>query len=298
MHLARFVLTLTALALLSVPSWAASSDDTSSRYRLGDLSERQTLYANKPILLKDLQEIKAPEGALLSQQDPEKLEPRARELRENAIREAAFSYGARGALGARTWEIRQTLLEKEKHLDTVFNFRELLIPTGSGLLIEPPIIGESLENLKVESDGQQAAVADRIYNIGRDAKIVTAPRNWRIYLEREWGNLELPPAELIPASVKERTLWRGWVKEGYQQGIEQADAVFRADLDRLVADYKGMIRYRELLAKGIVSQPYALQVDRGVTGGGKELRIGDRQLTISGPSELKPDVDQWIPVSR
>lgn len=294
--LVRLTLSICALFIMSMPALAAT--DSTPRYAIGDLSERQALYANKPILLKDLQEIKAPEGALLSNQDPEKLEPRARELRENAIREAAYSYGARGALGARTWEIRQTLLEKEDYLDKIYNFRELLIPTGSGLLIEPPIIGESLENLKVETDGQQAAVADRIYNIGREAKIVTAPRNWRVYLEREWGNLELPPAELIPASPKERTLWRGWVKEGYIQGIEQADAVFQADLDRLTSDYKGMIRYRELLARGIVSEPYALQVDRGVTGGGKELRIGDRQLQITGPSELKPDASQWIPVSR
>ncbi len=296
MRLIRLTLSICVLTVLSVPVFAAT--ENTPRYELGDLNERQSLYANRPILLKDLQEIQAPKGALLSKQDPEKLEPRARELRENAIREAAFSYGARGALGARTWEIRQTLLQKEKYLDKVYNFRELLIPTGSGLLIEPPIIGESLENLKVESDGQQAAVADRIYNIGRDAKIVTAPRNWRVYLEREWGNLELPPAELIPASNKERLLWRGWIKEGYEQGIGQADAVFRADLDRLTADYKGMIRYRELLAKGIVSEPYALQIDRGVTGGGKELRIGDRQLTISGPSELKPDASQWNPVNQ
>ena len=45
-----------------------------------------------------------------------------------------------------------------------------------------------------------------------------------------------------------------------------------------------MIRYRKLLAQGIVSAPYALQIDRGVTGGGDEMRIGDRAVTITGPS--------------
>ena len=43
-----------------------------------------------------------------------------------------------------------------------------------------------------------------------------------------------------------------------------------------------MIRYRMLLAQGMVSPPYATQHDRGVTGGGKMMRIGDREVLISG----------------
>lgn len=256
------------------------------------------LYATKPLLMKDLQEIEPPPGAILSNMKKAEMEPGAKKMREEAMRESALSYGARGSLGARTWEIRRQLLTREKYLDRVFNFRSLLIATQSGLLIEPPIIGESMENVKVENDGQQAAVADTIYNIGREAKIVTAPRDWRVYLEREWGGLEPPPAELMPRTPEERKLWRGWVKQGWEEGMKQADAVFKADLDRLVADYKGMVRYRELLAQGMVSAPFALQVDRGVTGGGKEMRIGDRALQITGPSELKAETSEWTPASR
>lgn len=271
---------------------------TASRLLADDIDkEGAAMMATKPMLMSDLQEVEAPPGSLLSPKD-KKMDPKAREMREMAMRDAALSYGARGALGARTWEIRRQLLAKERYLDRVFNFRSLLISTGSGLLIEPPIIGASLENVKVETDGQQAAVADTIYNIGREAKIVTASRDWRVYLEREWGGLEPPPAELMPSNFDERKLWRGWVKQGWEEGMKQADAVFKADLDRLVADYKGMVRYRELLAQGMVSAPYALQVDRGVTGGGKEMRIGDRALQITGPSQLKPETSEWTPVNR
>ncbi len=292
----RFLLAaLFSVSLVSV----AAAQTTSVPKTKSDFgfSERAQLDKTRPLLMSDLQQVKAPPGALLSKK-PDKMEPKAREMRENAMRESALSYGARGALGARTWEIRQELLRKEHYLDRVFDFRSLLIATGSGLLIEPPIIGEAGDNLKVESDGQQAAVADKVFNIGREAKIVTAPRDWRIYLEREWGGLELPPAELIPIDAKERKIWAAWVKQGWDQGMVQADAVFQADLDRLVADYKGMVRYRELLAQGMVSAPYALQVDRGVTGGGKEMRVGDRQVQITGQSELKPDTSEWTPVNR
>ena len=45
--------------------------------------------------------------------------------------------------------------------------------------------------------------------------------------------------------------------------ILQANETFQDDLNVLLADFRGMIRYRSLLAQGMVSPPYALQVDRG-----------------------------------
>ena len=66
----------------------------------------------------------------------------------------------------------------------------------------------------------------------------------------------------------------------------------------MTADFEGMIRYRLLLAQGMVSQPYALMVDRGITGDGTEMRIGDRAVQITGVPELMTGSDQWKPASR
>ena len=59
-----------------------------------------------------------------------------------------------------------------------------------------------------------------------------------------------------------------------------------------------MVRYRTLLAKGMVSPPYALQVDRGVTGGGNEMRVGDRAISITDPSKLQTGTQGWQPANR
>jgi defect-in-organelle-trafficking protein DotC len=72
----------------------------------------------------------------------------------------------------------------------------------------------------------------------------------------------------------------------------------RTDLNKLLADYQGMVRYRNLLAQGMVSPPYAMQTDRGVTGGGNEMRVGDRALSITAPPSLKPQYNQWSPANR
>lgn len=220
------------------------------------------------------------------------------DIKGDAQKEAALSYGARGGLAWRTWHIRQELEERARYLDKVFDFRQLLIPAPSGLLIEPPIISESLDAMIIDNKGMDAAVADRVLMINRNARIVSAPRTWRAYLERQWGDTQQPPDILRPSNKEEREKWAANVKEGWQKGIEQADEIFQQDLSQLVGDYQGMIRYRTLLAQGMVSPPYALQVDRGVTGGGDEMRIGNRGVSLTELPKLQTGYKEWQPANR
>lgn len=220
------------------------------------------------------------------------------DIRLQAMREAALSYGARGGLAKRTEEISQTLIKKSSSMDKIYDFKRLLIPAPSGLLIEPPIVSEGEDATLIEAGGQTAAVVDKIYNINRNARIVSTPRNWRAYLERQWGTVEVPPSVLWPRNGEEKRVWLENLEKGWNEGIKQADEIFQADLNNLIADYSGMIRYRKLLAKGIISAPYALHVDRGITGGGDEMRVGDRAVQITGPSQLMTEGVEWQPVSR
>jgi defect-in-organelle-trafficking protein DotC len=220
------------------------------------------------------------------------------QIRMDAIKQAALSYGARAGLAKRTEIIRETLDAKAGAMDQIYDFGRLLIPAPSGLMIEPPIISEGEDATLIESGGQTAAVADRIFQINRNARIVSTARNWRAYLEREWGNIDLPPRVLFPRTNEERKVWVEYLTRGWNEGMAQADEIFQADLNKLVSDYTGMVRYRKLLSMNIVSAPYALQVDRGVTGGGDEMRIGDRAIEITGPSQLMTEAYEWQPVSR
>lgn len=220
------------------------------------------------------------------------------DIRKEAIKEAAVSYGARAGLAWRTFYIRREMDRRGRSLDRIYNFSQLLIPAPSGLLIEPPIISENINAMIIETDGQQAAVSDRIYNIMNNAKIVSAARTWRTYLERDWGDVTPPPDILRPRNREEREIWRELVHKGWKEGVRQANAIFEQDLNRLISDFEGMIRYRMLLAQGMVSAPYALQVDRGVTGGGDEMRIGDRAIQITGKPALRTGYETWQPASR
>lgn len=220
------------------------------------------------------------------------------DIRIAALEDAAVSYGARGGLAYRTYEIRKTLDLRARDLDRIYNFSRLMIPAPSGFTIEPPVISENINAMIIDGGGQEAAVSDTIYNITQNAKISSRPRDWRHYLEREWGEIEPPPDILVPEDNDERDVWIKLVRRGWDSGVQQADEIFEEDLNRLNADFQGMIRYRELLAQGLVSPPFALQVDRGVTGGGNEMRIGDRAVQITGIPSLIPRGQQWQPAQQ
>ena len=234
-------------------------------------------------------------------------------IRFDSQKEAALSFGARGGLAWRTKMIMDDLKKNEMAMDKIYNFRRLLITAPSNMFMEPPIISEALNNLIVTNDGDEAAVADSVYFITRKARIVSAPRNWRQYLERSWDVVTAPPDILLPESDGERKRWRFWVARGWEEGYKQADEIFQADLNRLTADFEGMVRYRVLLSQNKVSAPSATLVDRGITGvesetsiGGrplkitKEMRVGDRAIRITQPVTLRPDYasEEWQPPVR
>lgn len=220
------------------------------------------------------------------------------DIRIDAMKKAALSYGARGGLAYRTYEIRQELDDKTRYLDKIFDFRQLLIKAPSGFLIEPPVITEAENNVLVDAGGMEAAVADRFYNINNNVKIVTAPKTWHQYLEREWGEVEPPPNILRPRDDEERKIWKSQVQKGWVEGYAQAEDIFESDLAMLLAHFRGMIRYRILLAQGMVSPTLAVQTDRGVTGGGDQLRIGDRAVQIIDVPKLISDTAEWSPENR
>lgn len=221
------------------------------------------------------------------------------DLRLEAQREAALSYGARGGLAKRSYMIVEHIKAYETTFDKVYNFRSLLIRAPSGLLIEPPIVNESLDALAISEGGSEAAVSDQILRISKQAKIVTAPRDWRTYLDFQYESKIVPPPKVLwPKNEAEQARWNQWVKEGWEAGYMQGEQIFEANLQRLTVEFEGMVRYRTLLAEGKISQPYALQEDRGVTGGRNEMRVGDRALRITGPSQFLTGSDLWKPADR
>jgi len=213
-----------------------------------------------------------------------------------ALRDAALQLGAQGGLARRAFEINEMLKKHELALDKIYQFDRIAITAPNGSVVMPPVVTETRDDYKVSPDGQLASSTDTVFRINRPGRIVTAAPNWRDYLVRTWKTPELPPAELLPKTAEEREIWRRSTAEGWKQGLAQGESIFNEDLARLERDMAGMVRYRSLVAQGILTEIYFAAADRGVTGGGDELKVGDKVVRITMPARLNDGTDNWTPV--
>lgn len=214
-------------------------------------------------------------------------------MRSQLLQDTAMSLGARGGLAARTKQINVDLEAQTAYLNDVFNFQSLMLPNN----IVPPVLVEGREALNLDGP-YTIRVADRNYRIVKQAKFVTGVPTWQDYLIVQPKEPEAPAKSLLPKrnNKEELKLWQEYTRKGWQQGIEQADTIYAENLARLKRDYTGMIRYRKLLAQNMVSPPLVAEKDMGITGGGDQIAVNDRVLTIKALPALKADSQQWSPV--
>ncbi len=253
----------------------------------------------------------------------QKVSNKASSIRNIALYEMALSIGMRSGLYSRAKEINDYLVDNNSILDDIFDFRELILPDR----IIPPVLieahktmdassSESLPNnkdaflLNNNPTGQELSkskvkiaraqnnfttlrITDRLYKILKQARFAVTVPSWRDYLSMEFVMPAMPESAILPKNNDEKETWAEGVEAGWAMGLSQADQILQQNLMLLKRDYLGMLRYRKLLAMGIVSKPYVSKRNYGVTGNGDEIKINDRVLTISALPALKPNSKVW-----
>lgn len=209
-------------------------------------------------------------------------------IRSMALREMALSLGAQSGLAARAKTIDEQLIKQARSLDTIFDFKSLLLDNN----VLPPVLLQGNNTLNLAS-GQAIRISDRTYKLAKQARFITTPPNWRQYLWLDYSKPDLPPPAMLPNTKEERQVWCFYVEKGWQQGVEQADTILSENIARIKEDFTGMILYRKLLAMNMVSPPYVSHVDLGVTGNSEELHIDDRVLRITALPQLNVKSDEW-----
>ncbi len=209
-------------------------------------------------------------------------------IRSQGLRDTALSVGARGGLAWRADEINQELTKNKSYLTRIFNFNSLLLDKN----VLPPVLTEAQNTLSL-TGGDTIRIADRTYTIYHQARFVTAAPHWRDYLWLSYTAPEEPHRTLLPKTREERLIWKRYIEAGWRAGVQQANLIFRENTARLKQDYEGMLRYRTLLAKNMVSAPYVAELDMGITGGGSDLTVNDRVLRITAFPTLQNNGQEW-----
>lgn len=212
-------------------------------------------------------------------------------IRLQALRETAVTIGAQGALAWQSIHINRSLDTEASYLDQVFNFSQLLLKNN----VLPPVISESSDNLNL-TNTDTIRTANKTYRIIFPARFATNTPTWRDYLLMNYKKPDVPNNSLLPVDQAEAQVWNFYLKQGWKNGVEQANNIFAANVNRLKRDYLGMNLYRKLVAQGIISSPVVAKAELGITGNSEEIRINDAIIRITAHAQLQPDSTHWKPV--
>lgn len=210
------------------------------------------------------------------------------EMRRQALVEIGFALGSSGGLADRMNQIKREIDAKSGQLDRLFDFTKLTIDNG----VLAPVLTEGQANY-TQTNPDQVRIQDKIYKIEEPAKFVSVYPTWRTYLRFSYPSYETPSGAYLPKNEAEKSIWDQAVKEGWQKGVMQANSIFEMSYSRLERDYKGMIKYKILLAEGLITPTIIAKQNLGVTGGGKEMAINDQIIRINDHSALDPNKKNW-----
>lgn len=212
-------------------------------------------------------------------------------IRLKAIQNSATELGAKGGLAWRSVQINRILEQSSSHLDQVFSFSRLLINHA----VLPPVIVSADNELNLNNNDSMR-LASKTYRILSPARLITTPPNWRDYLWMPYPKPQIPNKTLLPKTQAEATVWNDSLAQGWHAGLKQGDAMLRVNLDRLKRDYIGMVLFKKLLAKHMVSAPHIAKASLGITGNQHNIRINDQIIRITDHSVFDPSGKGWKPI--
>lgn len=216
-------------------------------------------------------------------QDPDKDDSSAGKagtlsLRDRMVRDAARTISFQKAVALRYAELNRACEERADLLGSIFSFSSLLIDGH----ILPPVLSFA-GPVHTLHDADSASSVDETYTIRSQARLVSTAPSWRDYLTQHFDALEIRP-ECLPKTSKERSIWQDAVKSGWAQGTAQAEEVFQQNMDRLTADYRGMLRFTMLHQRGLVSLPVMARGHIPIRVGKTTLDINQTVFRLTRPS--------------
>lgn len=185
------------------------------------------------------------------------------------LTDAGKTLGFRGGKAQRSWELIQALNARESTLNALYDFRPLISPEGW----LPPVIDEAQDVAHITPD--QIRTSSRVWTIIRPERFVSNPPGWRDWLLRGLSTTATPGTEgsVVPEDSVQRKVWETALRQGWQEGRQNADLTLEANQKTLTRDYRGMMLYSLLWRQGMITRPDVSDQMQTVTGDGKNWSL-------------------------
>lgn len=209
--------------------------------------------------------------------------------RLEAVRDSGKSLGIQTGINRQMYFMKMALQKHEREMDTVYDFGRLMI---QGRVV-PPIITELRDQYHQEGD-TVIKLSGVQYNIEQQARFSSVPPTWKQYFEYGTGNTNYTNITLgLQISGDEEHLFRQSIRDGYQEGIEAANTMFKQSFERLNRDYTGMLRFDTYVKRGMISMPIIATADIEMTNTGSRLVLDEQLLRITVMPSFNSDINNW-----
>lgn len=201
--------------------------------------------------------------------------------RARAMSEAAHTLGFQEGFKNEYEKLLEKAEARRAEFEKIFDFRRLLI---DGKVL-PPVIRWSGPAMELHSD-TDATEVEAQYRIDAPARLVLSPPSYLDYLQNPTEVLE-PANEILPSNSGERELWKEEILAGWEEGANHAHVVMDMAFDKLVSDYRGILRFKMLADKGLVSVPILAQGNLGIQVGDNVLNMDQKVFRITIPASFR-----------
>lgn len=208
-------------------------------------------------------------------------------LRVKVLIESAHTLAFQAGVKWRYNILMQAIEARQNEFNRIFSFSPLLI---EGRVL-PPVIQWADKSTTVETNDYATSV-DAQYRIISPARIVSTPPSWRDYLCFNFEALETVAPEVLPNTSKEREAWQKAVLKGWGAGVTHANEIFILNMEKLISEYRGILRFKMLADKGIVSIPILAEGNLGVQIGDNVLNVNQQTFRITVPAAFRV-AEQW-----
>jgi defect in organelle trafficking protein DotC len=215
------------------------------------------------------------------------------------IKEKAYSLGHQSGAYHAGKIIRERLERMSPTLDSLYDFGRLgILQSYKGVYIINPIVHEIEKSISLSPDSRSFIVRDQIFIIAKDPYLSLTIPSWRSYTELQVEPVYVPEDLIAPKTKEEVEAWKSSMLAGYKLGIAQVEDTVVKRLQRLTSDIIGMLRYKLLRQRNLISNIKISDVYYPVSGGGNRMNINETRASIEVNPALNTNRWDWKTIPR
>lgn len=213
----------------------------------------------------------------------------AQQARMQAIIDSGKSIGVQSGINYQLYFFNKELEKRARDLDTIYDFGKLMI---KGRVV-PPVISE-VRDIYTQDTDTSLKISGIAYKIESQARFSSVPPNWRSYFNFGKGNTNfVSHAAGLSLKGNETEIYKKSIKDGFNEGIEQANNIIGHSFDRLNRDYVGMLRFDTFVRQGRISMPVIADANIPITQTGDTLILDEKLLRITVLPSFNSNLNQW-----